>query len=296
LPLQSSDISGLPSGTTVLTIPVSASAVVPAYNIPLGSGTVGNDLNFTGSILAQIFMGTITNWNDPQIAAINPGTTLPNHQIITVHRSDGSGTMFAFTDYLSQASSDWNTQIGKGKLVNWPNPGGVAVAAKGNGGVAQAIIANQYSIGPLEIAYEIQNSGQISYGAVQNAAQAYILANATTNVKDALQAGASSGLPAGNNMAAWSSFSIIDNIYSNATASTAYPITTLTYALVYQDQHYSTVSQAQAAGVVNFISWVVNYGQSFGPSLGYAPLPANIVAVDNITLKIVNYNGTAILS
>ena len=176
LPLQTADISGLPSGTTALTIPISASAVVPAYNIPLtGSTTVASGLNFTGSILAQIFLGTITNWNDPQIAAINPGVTLPNHQIITVHRSDGSGTMFAFTDYLSQASSTWNSTVGKGKLVNWPNPGGVAVAAKGNGGVALAIIQNQYSIGPLEIAYEIENSNQISYGTVQNAAGTYIL-------------------------------------------------------------------------------------------------------------------------
>ena len=296
LPLQTADIAGIPSGFTALTVPISASAVVPAYNIPITGGSLGNGLNFTGSILAQIFLGTITNWNDPQIAAINPGTTLPDHQIITVHRSDGSGTMFAFTDYLSQASTAWANGPGKGKLVNWPNPGGVAQAAKGNGGVALAIIQNAYSIGPLEIAYEIQNSGQISYGTVQNAAGNWILASASTNVVAALQAGASSGLPAGNNVNAWANFSIIDNIYGNASATTVYPITTLTYALIFQDQHYGSYTQAQGAATVNFLQWVVNQGQSLGPSLGYAPLSPNIVALDNTTLRLVTYSGTAYLT
>ena len=108
--------------------------------------------------------------------------------------------------------------------------------------------------------------------------------------------GASSGLPAGNNMNAWSSFSIIDNIFNNASATNVYPITTLTYALVYVDQHFATYTQAQGAAVVNFIQWIVNQGQSLGPNIGYAPLSANIIALDNTTLKLVTYGGTPYLS
>jgi phosphate transport system substrate-binding protein len=289
LPLQSSDIAKLPSGTTALTIPISASAVVPAYNIKLTNGSYcQNGLNFTGSVLAQIFLGNITTWNDPQIQNLNPTVPLPAQTIITVHRSDGSGTMFAFTDYLSQASSTWNTTVGKGKSVAWPNLSGVAIGSKGNAGVAASIAQNVYSIGPLEIAYEIENSGQISYGAVQNAAGSYVLAN-VTNIQAALQAGGSS-LPAGN--AVWSNVSIIDSIYNDNTDTGVYPITTLTYALVYQAQS----SYTQGAALVNFLSWVVNKGQSFGPSLGYAPLPSNIVAIDNATIKLITYNGTPIQS
>jgi phosphate transport system substrate-binding protein len=282
-PMNAKQYAALPSGTTALTIPISASGVVPAYNIP----GIGNGLNFTGAVLANIFLGTMTSWNDSQIAALNPGTTLPNQPIITVHRSDGSGTMYAFTDYLSQASSKWNSTVGKGTSVNWPNPGGTAIAAPKNAGVAAAIAETKYSIGPLEIAYEIQNPGQISYGAVQNAAGNYILAN-VTNTAAALQAGASFGLPEGN--AAWSSVSIVDNIYDNATATNAYPIATLTYVLVYQQQS----DYAKGAAVVNFLTWIINTGQTDGQGLGYVPLPANIVALDNTTIGLIMHNGTPI--
>jgi phosphate transport system substrate-binding protein len=196
--------------------------------------------------------------------------------------------MFAFTDYLSQSSSQWASQVGKGTSVQWPNPGGVAIGSKGNGGVAASIASNVYSLGPLEIAYEIQNPSQISYGAVQNAAGNYILAN-VNNVAAALQAGASS-LPAGD--ASWSSVSVVDSIFSDTAHTDIYPITTLTYALVYKEQ----TSYTQGAALVNFLSWVINKGQSMGPSLGYASLPDNIVAIDNNTLKLITYNGSPILS
>lgn len=290
-PMTAAQYSGLPSGTTALTIPISASAVVPAYNLKLANGSMcQNGLNFTGSVLANIFLGTINKWNDPAIKALQSSDVaaqLPDQTIITVHRSDGSGTMFAFTDYLSQASSQWSTQVGKGTSVNWPNPGGVAIANKGNGGVAASIAGNLYSLGPLEIAYEIQNPNQISYGAVQNGAGNYILAN-VSSVASALSAGASS-LPAGD--ASWSSVSVVDSIFNDKTHTDIYPITTLTYALVYEQQ----TNQVQGSALVNFLSWVINSGQSLGPSLGYAPLPANIVALDNNTLKLVTYNGTPFL-
>ena len=296
-PMTATQYAALPSGTTALTIPISASAVVPAYNILLTNGSYcQNSLNFTGAVLANIFLGTITKWNDPQIQSLqspNVASVLPDQTIITVHRSDGSGTMFAFTDYLSQASSTWASQVGKGTAVGWPNPNGNAIGALHNSGVAETIIENDYSIGPLEIAYELENSGQISYGAVQNAAGNYILAN-VTNVAASLQAGASAGLPAGN--AEWSNVSIVDDIYSGAVATTVYPIATLTYALVYQEQNYNHRSYAESAATVNFISWIVNTGQTFGPRLGYVSLPANIVAVDNTTIKLITYNGTPIQS
>jgi phosphate transport system substrate-binding protein len=274
-PLTATQYAALPSGTTLLTIPESASAVVPAYNLP----GIGNGLKFTGSVLANIFLGNITMWNDPTIAALNPGTTLPDHAITVVHRSDGSGTMYAFTNYLSDASSQWASQVGKSTSVNWPT----GLGGKGNEGVAGIISNTQYSIGPLEIAYEIINKNVISYGAVQNAAGNFILAN-LTNTAAAVQAGAT-GLPAGN--AQWSNVSIIDNIYNNTAATDAYPISTLTYLLAYQQQ----TDQTKGTALVNFLWWLVNSAQSAGADLGYVPLPANVVAIDNTTINSITYNG-----
>jgi phosphate ABC transporter phosphate-binding protein len=273
-PLTNAQYAALNS--TLLTIPESASAVVPAYNLP----GVSNGINFTGQILAEIFLGNITMWNDTALQAINPGAKLPNHAILVIHRSDGSGTMFAFTDYLSKVSPKWAALVGKGTSVKWP----VGLGFKGNEGVAGAIEGNQYSIGPLEIAYEIINSGLISYGKVQNAAGNYILAN-LTNINSALAAGATTGLPVGS--AQWTNVSIIDSIYSDSAATTAYPITTLTYLLVYQQQ----TNQAKGTDLVNFLWWVVHTGQTAGAKYGYAALPSNIVTLDEATIKSITYNG-----
>jgi phosphate transport system substrate-binding protein len=295
VPLSASNIAGLPSGTTALTVPISASAVVPAYNIKLTNGTLmQNGLNFTGTVLANIFLGSIKTWNDPAILALQSPSIqalLPSASITVIHRSDSSGTMYAFTDYLSQASSTWNTQVGKSKTPAWP----VGLGYSLNSGVAAGIIQNPYSIGPLEIAYVLQNPGAIYFGTVQNAAGNFILPSVTT-AQAALTAGATN-LPAGDNMAAWSSVSIIDNIFSDAAATNAYPITTMTYAIVYQNQDYpssSPFSAAQAAATVNFLHWIVNDGQVLGPNAGYVALPASIVAIDDTTLALVNYNGQAI--
>lgn len=275
-PLTSTQYSALSS--TLVTIPESISAVVPAYNLP----GIGNGLNFTGSVLARIFLGNITYWDDPAIQALNPHVSLPVQPIYVVHRSDGSGTMFAFTDFLSRADSVWNDTPGLGKntLPNWP----VGVGKKGNEGVAGYIETTQYSLGPLEIAYEVLNKGLISYGAVQNAAGNFILAN-STYIEDAVQAGASSGLPAGN--ASWTNVSIIDKIYSNATATYAYPITTFTYVLAYQQQ----TDKAIGTALVNFLWWIVNSAQQGGVSLGYVPLPANVVTIDDATINSITYNS-----
>jgi phosphate transport system substrate-binding protein len=285
MPLQASDIAALPSGTTALTIPISASAIVPAYNLQLLNGSqCQNGLNFTGAVLANIFLGTVTKWNDASIQALQSPTTaaqLPATTITVIHRSDSSGTMYAFTDYLSQASTAWANGPGKNKAPNWP----VGLGYKGNGGVAQGIQTNAGSLGPLEIAYALQNPSQISYGAVANSAGNYILAN-VSNMQASLAAGATS-LPAGN--ASWSSVSIIDNIYDDKTAG-IYPIVTLTYAIVYQSQ----TSYNQGAALVSFLTWAINQGQDYSTKEGYATLPSNIVTIDTATIKLITYQGTQI--
>ncbi|HUK85881.1 MAG TPA: phosphate ABC transporter substrate-binding protein PstS [Candidatus Acidoferrum sp.] len=298
-PMTAAQYTALPSGTTAITVPISASAVVPGYNLKLVNGSVcQNGLNFTGSVLANIFLGTVTTWNDPSIQALQSpavAAQLPNTPIITVHRSDGSGTMFAFSNFLSDASSQFKTTIGESTTPNWVSTPGGTIAAPKNAGVAGAISQNNGAIGPLEIAYILENTGQTSlyYGTVQNAAGNFILAN-VANIAAALTAGASTGLPAGS--ASWTTVSIVDNVYTNTSATTAYPIATLTYMLIYQNQSaVPNTNAAQAAALVNFISWIVNSGQSLGSGLGYVPLPANIVAVDNTSLDSVTYNGTPII-
>ena len=277
-PPSSAQYSAFPA--QVVVIPESASAVVPAYNLP----GITNGLKFTGAVLAGIFMGNITMWNDPAIAALNPTATLPAHAITVVHRSDASGTMFAFTNFLSDSSAAWKTKIGTATLPNWP----VGLGCKGNEGVAGCIENTQYAIGPLEIAYAIVNPSLISYGAVANGAGNYVLAN-LTNVAAAVAAGASGPLPAGNGV--WSSVSIINNIFNDTTHSTVYPITTFTYVVVYQIQ----ASQTQGTALVNFLWWVVNNAQSAGTSIGYVPLPSNVVSLDDATIKTITYNGTPLL-
>jgi phosphate transport system substrate-binding protein len=283
-PLQPAQYAQVPSGSTMLTIPETASAVIPAYNIP----GVTETLNFTGDVLAKIFLGNISTWNDPALVALNPGATLPAQAIQVVHRSDGSGTMFAFTNYLSDANAFWKTHVGTGTLPNWP----VGLGCPHNSGVASCISGTPYSIGPLEIAYQIENPGAISQGAVQNAAGNFILAN-LTNIASALNAGAS-GLPAGDGN--WSAVSIINNIFHDTSAKGIYPITTFTYIMVYQDMGASAAhsTQAQATATVNFLWWVVNSGQAAGAPLGYPPLPPAVIALDDATINTITFNGTPI--
>lgn len=275
-PMSAAQYMAIKNGT-ILTIPESASAVVPAYNLP----SIGNGLRFTGDVLARIFLGNITMWNDPALVALNPGVNLPAHKIVVIHRSDGSGTMYTFTNFLSDSNAQWRKQVGFGTSVNWPT----GIGCKGNEGVAGCILNTPYSIGPLEIAYVIVNKGLISYGAVRNAAGNFILAN-LTNTAAAVQAGAASGLPPGN--AQWTNVSIVDALFNNTAATDAYPITTFTYLLVYQQQS----DPVRGAALVDFLWWVINSGQQAGANLGYVPLPPNVVALDDATINSITYNGT----
>ncbi len=282
----------------IITIPESISAVVPAYNIPGLNiptsssssststsipATGDNGLQFSGAVLAGIFLGNITMWNDPAIQALNPGVTLPAHAITVVHRSDGSGTMYAFTQYLSDASKQWASQVGFATSVKWPT----GLGCKGNEGVAGCIENTPYAIGPLEIAYALQNPTLLSVGVVANAAGNYISATDTT-ISNAVQAGASAGLPAGT--AQWSSVSIADAIYNDTAATQAYPITTFTYLLVYQAQ----TNQQLGTDIVSYLWWIVNDAQNAGTNLGYIPLPANVITIDDASINAITYNGVSL--
>ena len=287
-PLSSTQYGALPA--TVVTIPESISAVVPAYNLP----GIKNGLNFTGNVLAEIFFGTITQWNDPRLQALNPGVTLPAHAITVIHRSDGSGTMFAFTNYLSDSNATWKSQVGYSTTPPWPT----GLGCKGNEGVAGCIENTQYSLGPLEISYAIQNPSLISWGAVKNAAGNYIIATGCTSgsnctastIAAAVQAGASVGLPTGNGV--WTPVSIINNIYNDTSATTAYPITTFTYLVTYQAQSNLATGEL----IASFLWWAVNHAQSAGVGLGYIPLPANVVTLDDTTIQSITVGGTSICS
>ena len=293
-PMTTAQYAEVPSGSTVLTLPITASAVVPAYRLPLTNGSYcKNGLNFTGPVLAAIFMGNITKWNDPQIQNLQSpsvASVLPDTSILCVHRSDGSGTMFAFTDFLYDTSSAWASKVGPPSTSSsiWPVIPNEVTEPK-NAGVAGYISTTNYAIGPLEISYILENPGETSlyYGTVENAAGNFILAN-DANIAATLQAGATAGLPAGN--ASWTTVSIIDNTYKDTTDTAIYPIVTMTYALVYEQQ----TNYAQGAALVNFFSWIVNSGQSYGLGEGYVALPANIVAVDNATLQMITYNNMPI--
>ena len=296
-PLTAAQYAGLPSGSTLVTIPESASGIVPAYNLPgifAASAKPVLHLNFTGNVLAEIFYGTITTWNDPRIAALQSpriAAQLPSNALTVVHRSDGSGTMYAYTNYLSDSNSTWATKIGFATSVNWP----VGIGCKGNEGVAGCVANTQYSIAPLEISYQIANPGAIDYGAVQNHYGNFILAN-LTNIAEALSAGVKTGVPAGS--ASWTGYSIINNIYNDTSAKYVYPITTFTYVMLYQNlgASYAGTSQAQATATVSFVNWVLTSGQSAGLKLGYPSLPSSVVAVDETALHLVTYNGTPLLS
>jgi len=235
--------------TKILHIPTVLGAVVPAYNVP----GVTADLKFTPAALAGIFLGKITSWNDPALASANPGVNLPNQPIIVIHRSDGSGTTFIFTDYLSKISSEWQNQVGKGTSVKWP----VGLGGKGNEGVAGMVRQMQGSIGYVELIYAVQNN--IAYGTVKNAAGNFVKASL-----ESVTAAASSV----KNMPADFRVSI-----TNAPGKDAYPISSFTWLLV----PVESKDKAKGKILADFLNWMVDDGQKMTAQLTYAPLPETVV-------------------
>jgi phosphate transport system substrate-binding protein len=233
----------------ILNIPTVLGAVVPAYNIPGVSGEV----KFTPDALAGIFMGKISKWNDKAITSVNPGMSFPDANIIVVHRSDGSGTSFIWTDFLSKVSPEWKSQVGSDTSVKWP----IGMGGKGNEGVAGLIRQLSGSIGYVELIYAIQN--KIPYGSVRNSSGAFIKASL-----ESVTAAAASApkMPADFRVS-----------ITNAPGKEAYPISSFTWLLI------PAQSKDPAKGKIlnQFLGWMVTDGQKMTTALAYAPLPDNVV-------------------
>ena len=273
-PLQTADQAKAPG---VLTLPESIGGITIAYNLP----GIDKGLNLTGPVIAQIFMGNITSWNDPAIANLNPGVNLPSQNIVIAHRADGSGTTYAFTDYLSKVSPDWMSKVGQGKSVPWP----VGTGAQGNAGVANIVKTTPYAVGYVELAYVYQNN--MTYAFVQNAdGNAFVEPTIDSIAADA--AAASSNLPTSDGD--WSKVSIV-----NQPGSNSYPISTLTYIFVYKDlSQVNGETQDKAQQVVNFLNWIMHDGQKFASPLLYVPLPDSITKLDEQGLAEIQFNGSSI--
>ncbi len=232
----------------VLHVPTVLGAAVPAYNVP---GVTG-ELKFTPQVLAGIFLGKITNWNDKAIAAANPGVSLPNQDIIVVHRSDGSGTTYIFTDYLAKVSPEWQNQVGKGTSVKWPT----GIGGKGNEGVAGSIRTLPGSIGYVELIYAVQNN--IAYGSVRNSAGVFLKASLE---------GVTAAAASVKSMPADFRVSI-----TNPPGKDAYPISSFTWLLI----PAQSKDPAKGKILADFLNWMVTDGQKMAAPLSYSPLPDSV--------------------
>ena len=278
----------------ILHIPETIGSVTLSYTVPNATTTgcpspyskcLPKDLNLTASIIAEIYMGNITMWNDPAIKAINPAWTsfLPAHAITTVHRCDSSGTTFVFTNFLSLASpNNWQKNIGNGTSVNWGTNGTPAgVCGTGNAGVASQVVANPYYIGYVELNYAIANS--LSFAKVNEALDGKFIEPSLTSTQVAVAAGAGS-LPSGDK--SWAHVSLL-----NESAAGAYPIASFSYFLIHKDMTTSASSLAVANLAVSYIWYHVHDGQALASGLYYVPLPASVITIDENTLNSITYNG-----
>jgi phosphate transport system substrate-binding protein len=245
--------------TKILHMPTVLGADVPAYNIP----GVSAELKFTPEALAGIFLGKITKWNDKAITSANPGVNLPDKDIIVVHRSDGSGTTYIWTDYLSKISPEWQSEVGKGTSVRWP----IGLGGKGNEGVAGSIRQLQGSIGYVELIYAVQNN--ISYGTVKNAAGNFVKASL-----ESVTAAAASApkMPADFRVS-----------ITNAPGKDAYPISSFTWLLIPEQSK----DPARGKILADFLNWMLTDGQKMTAALSYAPLPENVVQKEKEAIKLV---------
>jgi phosphate transport system substrate-binding protein len=243
--------------TQVLNIPSVLGAVVPAYNIP----GVNGEVKFTPEALAGIFLGKISKWNDKAITSVNPGVNFPDKDIIVIHRSDGSGTTFIWTDYLSKVSADWQSQVGSNTSVKWP----IGLGGKGNEGVAGSIRQLPGAIGYVELIYAAQNN--IAYGSVRNAAGTFLKASL-----DGVTAAAASApkMPADFRVS-----------ITNAPGKDAYPISSFTWLLIPEQSK----DAAKGKILADFLNWMVTDGQKMTAALSYAALPDGVVQKEKEAIK-----------
>jgi len=234
------------NGSAILHFPTVIGAVVPTYNLP----KVSADLKFTQQALVGIYMGVITRWNDPEIAKANSGVSLPGDDIVVIHRSDGSGTSFIWTDFLSKASGDWKSKVGAGASINWP----VGLGGKGNEGVSGLVKQTPDSIGYVELIYALQNN--IPFGLVQNSDGKFVKASLEGVMTAA--AGAAKSMP--------DDFRVS---ITNAPGAAAYPISSFTWLLIPQ----TIKDSAKRDAIKAFLKWMLTDGQQYNEALSYAKLP-----------------------
>ena len=252
----------------LLHVPTVLGAVVATYNLP------GNpQLQFTGEVLADVFLGKITTWDDGRIKALNAGVSLPAQPIIVVHRSDGSGTTYIWVDYLSKVSKQWQQSVGRGTSVRWP----VGLGGKGNEGVAGQIKNTPGALGYVELAYAITN--KLPAASVKNVTGKFIRPSIETTT--AAAAGAASDMPADFRVS-----------LTNAPGDNAYPIASFTWLLVYREQPNETKGRA----LVKFLWWATHEGQKYPADLLYAPLPAPVVKQIEVKIKQITFGGKPLLA
>lgn len=264
-PMSDDELSKAKGGP-ILHFPTVLGADVITYNLPGVTGA----LKFTPAAIADIFSGRVKKWNDTRIASLNPGVTLPAQDILVVHRSDGSGTTYIFTDYLSTAVPSWKTSVGKGKEVKWP----VGLGAKGNEGVSGQVKQTPGAIGYVELAYAKQNNLPIA--AIRNKSGQFIAAS--VEAVTAAAAGVAKGLPTDTDYR----LSIVD-----APGAGAYPISSFTWLLVYQHQR----DPVKGKKLVDFLDWALTEGEKSAPTLDYAPLPAEMAAAVKARVATIDLSG-----
>jgi phosphate transport system substrate-binding protein len=243
-------------GKPIIQFPTVLGSVVPAYNVPGVSG----DIKFTAEALSGIYLGKITKWNDKALTSANLGVKLPDTDIVVVHRSDGSGTTFVWTDYLSKVSPEWKSSVGSNTSVKWP----VGLGGKGNEGVAGVIRQQPGAIGYIELIYALQN--KIPFGTVKNAAGNFVKASLDTTTAAAV----GTKVPPDFRMS-----------ITNASGKDAYPISSFTYLLVptqWKDQTKKTA-------MVDFLNWMLNNGEPMVKELNYAPLPKQVAEMEKAKIK-----------
>ncbi|MCL5104853.1 MAG: phosphate ABC transporter substrate-binding protein PstS [Armatimonadetes bacterium] len=265
-PLSNDDLKTMPA--RVAHIPTVAGSVVLTYNIE----GIGNGLRLTPEILSGIYLGKITKWNDRAITAANPKLRFPKQPIVVVHRSDGSGTSYIFTNYLSAVNKEWKSTVGAGKSVSWP----AGIGGKGNEGVTALVKQTPGAIGYVELAYTVQN--HLPAAIMRNQAGHYIKASIDSTV--AAAAGAVAAMKKD-----------VRTVIVNSSGKNAYPIAGFTYILVYTNQD----DPAKAKALCNFLDWAIHDGQKMAKSLLYAPLPAKMVRINEAALKSIRSRGKRVL-
>ncbi len=256
----------------ILHIPTCLGAVVVTYNLPFAKELTARRLRLSPEVISDIFLGKIRKWGDPKISKLNPGVSLPNMDITVVHRSDGSGTTFIFSDYLFKTSEEWREKIGKGKSLNWP----VGVGGKGNPGVAGLVKQIRGAVGYVELVYAVQNN--MPYAAIRNRNGKFVVPSLNT-----VSLAADIDIPGDTRV------SITDT-----SAKEGYPISSFTWIIFYREQHYSNRSIERAKELLSLLWWMVHDGQRYTKALGYAKLPEAAVRRAEAIINSAVYDGKPI--